>query len=313
MTYEKLNLKNGAKIDEVVFEHIENGIKKNYDIPDDDYSIHISFDDVVACLTNLKNNTYTSLFDEPFLGWLKGLHERYGAKFSLYVYDLTIFAAVPTTYKQEFFDARHWLKFGLHSRTPGHNYSEDTYNNGKNDWNSLVTNVVRITGTHQSVDRVPRLHNFAGSVEVVTGMRDAKCGILGFLGADTASRISYHLTEEQNAILNNLSTFLDTANGVVIFKTNYRGEFLSAVDGMYEKMESLFTDTSYSNCFKPFVWFTHEPYVYKNSALTDYAKNVEDVCKFAHDYNIPFTYPQNKLGVNPQWFMSISNGENSTT
>lgn len=299
MPYKRLDLQNGDLIDEGVFTHIDDGFENVYK---DDYSIHISFDDVVACITNLVNNTYESLFDEPFFGWLKGLHEAYGAKFSLYIYDLTKLAAVPTTYKQEFFDARHWLKLGLHAKTSGYNYSETTYDDAQTDWNTLISNIVRITGTHQSVDRIPRLHNFAGSVEAVTGMRDCTCGALGFLGADSASRLSYHLTDTE--IINQLSTFLDVDNGVIIFKTNYRGEYLGAVDGMYEKMESFLADKTYSNCFKPFVWFTHEPYVYSDSALTDYAKNVEDVCKFAFDYSIPFTYPQNKIGINPQWFMS---------
>lgn len=312
MAYERLNLKNGDKLNEAVFKHIDDSLAKVYDAPlNDDYSIHISFDDIVACLTNLTKNTYASLFDEPFFGWLKGLHTAYGAKFSLYVYDLTKLASVPTKYKQEFFEARHWLKFGLHAKTSGHNYGSDTYANAQTDWNALVSGVVRITGTHQSIDRIPRLHNFAGSKDAVTGMRDCKCGVLGFLGADTDSRISYHLTEEQQAILAKQSTFLDVENGVIIFKTNYRGEFLGAADGMYEKMESFLSDASYSNCFKPFVWFTHEPYVYSSSALTDKSKIVEDVCKFAFDYNIPFVYPQNKIGINPHWFMSTSISESA--
>ena len=305
MIYTELNLSNGDVVDESMFKHIDDSflnISKN--TINDDYSIHISFDDVVACITNLVNNTYNSLYEEPFFGWLKTLHDAYGAKFSLYIYDLTKFANVPVKYKQEFFDARHWLKFGLHSKSSGHNYASDTYDNAKKDWNSLVTNVLRITGTHQSIDRCPRLHNFAGNVEVVKGMKEATCGVIGFLGSDD-SRTSYHLSDTQNTVLNNNLTFLDQSNGLIIFKTNYRGEFLSSVDGMYEKMQTFLSDTTKVNCFRPFIWFTHEPYVYKNSVLTDYSKNVEDVCKFAFDHNICFTYPQNKIGINPQWFVKV--------
>ena len=201
--------------------------KKAMEQPVDDYFIHISFDDVVSSITNLSANTYESLFDEPFFGWLQDLHTAYGAKFSLYIYNLSKLSAVPDTYKQEFFDARHWLKFGLHAKTPGHNYASDTYDNAQKDWNTLVTNTIRITGSHQSIDRIPRLHNFAGNLESVKGMRDAKCGALGFLGADD-KRLSYHLTEEQNSILINKSRFDDTENGLVIYRTNYRGEFLNA-------------------------------------------------------------------------------------
>ena len=304
MIYNKLNLVDGDTVDEKVFQHIDNSLKEVSDSASNEYSIHISFDDIYYCLITLSKNSYTSIFDEPFLGWLKGLHDQYGAKFSLYVYDLSYFAKVPDTYKKELFDARHWLKFGLHSKSSGFNYASETATtNAAADWKSLVDNVVRITGTHESVDRIPRLHNFAGSLPAVQGMRDADCGIIGFLGSDD-TRVSYHLTSDQQKILAKESTFLDTTNGVIIFRTNYRGEWLAAVDGMYEKMETFFTDKTYANHFKPFVWFTHESYVYKGAGMLDKKKNVEDVCKFAYDYHIPFTYPQNQLKVNPKWFMS---------
>ena len=259
-------------------------------------AIHISFDDVVACISNLSANSYSSLFDEPFFGWLKELHTAYGAKFSLYIYDLAKLAAVPSTYRDEFFEARHWLKFGLHAKSSGYNYASGTYEGAQADWNSLVEHVVRITGSHQSLDRIPRLHNFAGNLESVKGMRDAHSGALGFLGADD-SRISYHLSESQNQLLINQSFYMDTENDIAIFRTNYRGERLASVDGMYEKMEAFMNNPTYSHCFGPFVWFTHEPYVYKNSALTEYCRNVEDVCKFAHDHNIMFVYPQDRIDL----------------
>ena len=266
-------------------------------------SIHISFDDVIACLANLAIGTYSSLYDEPFFAWLKRLHDGYGAKFSLYVYDLSKLSEVPSTYKDELYEARQWLKFGLHSRTSGYNYSSCTYEDARTDWNTFVENVVRITGSTESVDRIPRLHNFAGNVDAVKGMRDAKCGALGFLGADD-SRISYHLTDEQNQVLIGCSVFMDTENELILFRTNYRGERLGAAVGMYEKMEAFMNNATYDNCFIPFIWFTHEPYVYKNSSLTDYASNVEDVCRFAYDYGIPFVYPQNRIDIDAtsQWY-----------
>ena len=259
-------------------------------------AIHISFDDVVACIANLATNSYSSIYDEPFFGWLKEMHDAYGAKFSLYVYDLAKLAAVPSTYSDEFFDARHWLKFGLHAKSAGYNYASATYDQAQADWNSMVEQVVRITGSHQSLDRIPRLHNFAGNLESVKGMKEAHSGALGFLGADD-SRISYHLTESQSQILLNQSFYMDTENDVAVFRTNYRGERLASADGMYEKMEAFLNNKSYSNCFSPFVWFTHEPYVYKNSTLTEYSRNVEDVCRFAYDHNLMFVYPQDRIDL----------------
>ena len=264
-------------------------------------SIHISFDDVTACLSNLSSNVYPTLYDEPFFGWLKQLNTTYGARFSLYVYNLATLASVPETYRQEFFDSRHWLKFGLHAKTSGYNYASGTYDGAQSDWNTLVENVVRITGSYQSLDRIPRLHNFAGNLESVLGMRDANCGALGFLGADD-SRVSYHLTDEQNQRLISQSFYNDSENDLIIFRTNYRGERLASAEGMYDKMEAFYTNPAYADCFSPFVWFTHEPYVYKKSALTEYAKNVEDVCRFAYDHDIPFVYPQNRIDLEAEMY-----------
>ena len=66
--------------------------------------MHISFDDVANCFKNLKNKSYDSLFDEPFFGWLRTLHNEYGAKFSLYAYYSDL-RGVPSTYAAEFADA----------------------------------------------------------------------------------------------------------------------------------------------------------------------------------------------------------------
>ena len=96
MSYGKLNLSNGTPLKADHLAHIENGFGGIYDTSlTDEYSIHISFDDVASCISNLSKNSYASLFDEPFFGWLKNLHDTYGAKFSLYIYNLTTPAVAP--------------------------------------------------------------------------------------------------------------------------------------------------------------------------------------------------------------------------
>lgn len=68
---------------------------------------HISFDDVSQTLRELKDNAegYQSIFESAFLNDLKELHEKYGAKFSLYVYekdgDFNI-KDMPLKFKEEF-------------------------------------------------------------------------------------------------------------------------------------------------------------------------------------------------------------------
>ena len=50
--------------------------------------IHFSVDDVIGCFENLtrNENRYDSAFDEPFLAYIKSLHEKYNARVSLYCF-----------------------------------------------------------------------------------------------------------------------------------------------------------------------------------------------------------------------------------
>lgn len=108
------------------------------------YYIHMSFDDVINCIKNLCATEYESLFDEPFFNWLQVLHNTYGARFSLYVYNISDLANVPEQYKDDFLNARGWIKFGLHSTTSSSNYENSSYVDGQNDWNMVVNQVIRL-------------------------------------------------------------------------------------------------------------------------------------------------------------------------
>ena len=99
--------------------------------------IHISFDDVSTCLAGLASGKYSSLFDEPFFAWLSQLHYAYGAKFSLYCYTSSL-SAVPSNYADEFFEAREWLKLGLHADNSSSTFKNYTYEQGKTSWNAFV-------------------------------------------------------------------------------------------------------------------------------------------------------------------------------
>ena len=144
---------------------------------------HISFDDVEKSLNNLQNNTYESIWEEPFFKWLSELHNKTGAKFSLYVYSESLKNFTQNKYAKEFFLAKDWLKFGLHTGSIN-DYAQSTYKQGKGDWNRFVKRLKRITGSYSNIDRIPRLHCFSGNEEALKGMRDAKCGALGFLTSD---------------------------------------------------------------------------------------------------------------------------------
>ena len=266
------------------------GVRNLYLCAEEVSFMHISFDDVALCLKNLSKNNYDSLYDEPFFGWLKDLHDRYGAKFSLYVYPAASnLSNVPDTYAAEFSDASDWLKFGIHAPIDVANFKESDYAHGYAQWASFVAQIQRITGTTNSIDRIPRLHNFAGTKEALLGMRDAECGALGFLAADD-SRSSYYLDAQTSAGLFNNDHITDFETGLVFLTTEKRAESLGG--DIYSKLESQYASTAYATKIPSYIFFTHEPQVYTNGALRENTQWVEDACRFAYDHSIAFLYPQ---------------------
>lgn len=268
---------------------------------------HLSFDDVRLCTANLVNNIYTSIWNEPFLGWLKGLHEQYGAVFSLYLYDISNLTNVPATYKNELFAAREWLKFSPHAAINNNaTFENATAEVGAAAWDTVVTNVIRFAGSPQSIDRIPRLDRFKGSLAALTAMRDCDCGALGFLSTDD-SRAPYYLTQVQYEYLQEHDIFIDDTNGLYFLHTDMRGDwFLDSFTSeytyreptetnVYDDLVQRYNASIESDTFRAYIWFTHEWQVYENGALNSNKKWVEDACKFAYDYEIPFDYPQNRL------------------
>lgn len=197
---------------------------KSKEISGQDKYIHISFDDTAQCISNLANKDYDSVWEEPFLSWLKSLHETYNARFSLYCFLDENFDIISDKYKDELFDTSDWLKFGLHAETSDGKYVDSTYQDGLDDWNWFCSKIIKMTGNENSIDRIPRLHYFGATYEVLCGMRDADYGAIGFLSADD-DRQSYYLNEDQNKYLLDNDYIYDIETKLYFYGTDMRGDW----------------------------------------------------------------------------------------
>lgn len=281
-------------------------------VPDfvDSKYMHISFDDVSHSLLRLKNESYTSIYDEPFFAWLKTLHDTYGAKFSIYTY-LNTLKEVPDTFKEDFAEAKDWLKIGLHAEDAESSYVGSDYETGKVVWNRFAENVLRITGTYDSIDRMPKLENSAGTLEILQGMRDAdldseyKYGAIGFL-VDNAN--AYYLdTETWNTLRTNdfyidgisaepISSNGEATTGFVFVSTDI--VFGSLDVEPVKRQEQYVAATSLHSCLA----FMHEGQFYNENGFIDDAEGntellksqVEELCQFANSNGIKFNYPQTR-------------------
>ncbi len=246
--------------------------------------VHFSFDDVEYCFNNLKNNAYTSIWDEPFLASLKKAHDTYGVKISLYVWK-DVLHDQPTTYAAEWQACSDWLKIGIHSDGAG-NFADADYERGKTAWEHFVADVYAMTGTYDSIDRMPRLHNFAGSADALRGMQEASHGALGFLAADD-SGVSYSLGEDATLWLQFCDYFTDE-NGMAYLTTDvrcerHRTQVFSEV--LKAKFDSALDEETY-------ILFTHEPWVYDGVTVNDRISWVDDVARYFNEKQIPFAFPQ---------------------
>lgn len=268
--------------------------------------IHVSFDDVKNVTAALAAGTLESAWDNPFLAMLKEAHEQYNMCFSLYLYQTL--PALPTKYQAELGAAADWLKWGLHDLS-GSDYSSATYEKGQSDWNAVVNAVMTLTGSQQAIDRMPRLHMFAGSREALCGMRDASMGALGFLAADS-SRSSYYLDAERSAYLFNENDHLtDFENALVFYRTDLRLDWFTDAGFSYtagttsvhlpsypgdieRELELRYGDTSYMNTWTCFTIFAHEW-----QPLSAISAALDAIGSFAETRGISFGYPQNMMAT----------------
>jgi hypothetical protein len=263
---------------------------------------HLSFDDVTTCVNNLQTNesVYNSIFDEPFLAKLKELHDKYGSVFSLYCYDEIAWDNLTNKFFDEFSKNSNWLKIGFHL---GRNTSVE---NGlsQEDYNNFVGNLCRVCGIN-TLDRLPRLNGFQGTLSNIQGLRNANGGIIGLLSTDD-SRNPYYMSEAQKNHLSTKGKLIDLQNGLVIFPTIMRldwfvGGFSSDYEYQtpikstpYEELKYRYGMSENANRYRDLVIFVHEWQVYSANGINNNFSLVESACKFANDYGYAFDFPMNR-------------------
>lgn len=194
---------------------------------------HMSFDDVYLCLQDITTNasTYESVFENEFLGWCKSMHDQYGTTFSLYVFYANAetnptwtLQDVTNAFASEFTANSDWLKFSLHAYSSG-TTATSREATASTDYANAINELVRITGSVNCIDRMPRLHEYNGTLTALTAMRDCNLGPVGFIAsADTdltTPRDSYYFDADENAYMYTHCYMYDSENFLHFVKTSY--------------------------------------------------------------------------------------------
>lgn len=282
---------------------------------------HLSFDDVSLSLIDLYNNkdNYRSIFDNKFFNMLKVFHEKYGMVVSCYVYGDDV-KFINDTFKKEFLDNSNWLKFGFHCKSGGEDYSLISNSVAKNHYDTCITNIYNMCGTALSIDRLPRLNYFKGSLENLKTFRDCDCGIIGCLSADD-DRNTYYFNEDQIQYLRTHDVLNDYETGLIFLSTDLRldwfvegfssqNDYDKPTTDVYNELVNRFKNKKYADMYNNLVVFGHEWQVYNsdNTLNEVYKGYIESSLKFAQDYNFDFDFPMNYMQqITPKKIITSNN------
>lgn len=254
--------------------------------------MHVSLDDFIIAFEDITKNEskYKSIFDNDTFSYLKDLHDKYGAVISCYSYyenDDASFNLSKCTNKfaKEFEENSDWLKFGFHTYNGSKNYEKTSSDEAKSDYNKVISELLRITGSESCIDKVVRLQNFAGNEESIEAMINTENGIEGVLGADDKRR-SYYLNNEDNSYLYTYDYY--EVNNFEFFRTDLRMELINDIDKELEKVKN---DSEYENKKDILIVFTHE-WQLVNEEIKE---KLEKCCEFAVNNGYVFDYPMNRI------------------
>lgn len=282
------NLQKGVFIS---MSHIKKEQNKQY--------IHISFDDVYACLKDITEHadTYTTIFDNDFFAWLKEMNQSYGAVFTLYTFNYDSHAPeydiskLPARYAQQLAASSAWLKFAFHAKDNLKKYDTDDAEGIKADYEKFTTAVLRATGgCTQCIDRVNRLGFFAGSKANVEALQKCEHGLLGLLTADNSEeRISYYFDAEKTKLLNQVGEYADAENGLLFLRSQLRLESVASLREQYERIKNYTAP-------KVIELFTHEQCFFEESHVEGYTVQglLEEYIKWAYEEGYGFDFAMNR-------------------
>ena len=275
---------------------------------DNNNFIHFSFDDVQICFDNLLANigSWTSIYQEPFFKYLLFLHDKYGAKISLYCNKVATLNSIGNHYKQDFIDANEWLKIGYHSYA-GEHMDTLTTEQAKTYYDNFVSYALTMAGLN-SIDRIPRLDYYNGTLAQIEALRNTKCGIYGLLTADD-NRDHGYLTNDQETYLYSNNNLFDLEHGMIYYSTNLRLDTFvdgytsqytyheNTEDNPYDELVSRYSNPDYSNYNQDLIIFTHEWQVYNSGHgfISSMQTRIEQALQFANDYNYKFDFVQNRV------------------
>lgn len=193
----------------------------------------LALDDIIWTMKDLTENAdkYTSLFDSPFFGIFKRLHEDFGTKVQFNIYFTDIYdrsdtpfniTMVPDKYRDEFIANSDWMKLTCHAHNDTeHIYREAPYSVVYRDFKLVTDELIRIAGRETVVSCVNGMHYGETTVEGARALRDfgIKC-LVGYFKLDKngVPIVSYYLDPERAAHCFDRDFWVDNKEQIIFSK-----------------------------------------------------------------------------------------------
>jgi len=188
----------------------------------------LSIDDNIWFLRDIyqQQDNYQSLFDNPYLGFLKQVHDTYRTNIHLnlfYQTDGFNLSQFPDKFKPEWQANANWLRLSFHAwgEFPDMPYRQAGYEQVKHDCAIVKDQIHRFAG-ESLMGPVTTLHWGEATVEGSRALRDA--GYLGLLGYfnvdDELPPVSYYLTVEQRRNIKKRFIWCDNQENITFIRSS---------------------------------------------------------------------------------------------
>lgn len=237
------------------------------------YNIHISIDDTINIFENLYKENYTSIFQNDTINFLRLLHNKFNAHFSLYCFYQNMdnsfnLSMLTNKYKKEFKKNSKWLKLGFHS-VDG-NCKKITIK----DYINTTEHLERISST-KNLTKIIRLHNFYGDLYLINKIQKSKYPIKILLTSEKNISKNYYLSYKESYLLNNLNYYFDSNTNINFIKSDFRLDNIDIIDN-YEVENALKKKNPL------IVVYTHEWIFFDQNKIIK--KKLYDLCNLFKEY-----------------------------
>ena len=186
----------------------------------------LSLDDNILFLKDISVNSskYTSIFENPYLCFLKKVHDTYGTKIHINIYYQTEgfnLSDMTDKYREEWSRNSDWLRLSFHAlqNEPDKPYLNAGYDQVKKDCEIVMKQIRRFAGD-ELLGPVTTLHWGEAKVEGCRALRDSGYKALAgyFNLTDGKPVVSYYLDSEKANHISNRSIWCDNIEGIIFKK-----------------------------------------------------------------------------------------------